>query len=374
MTITITPDQTREYMLGQCGLRAYREVSPELTVKTLLEELRCIQLDPLDTIGANAELVVLARLNGLKREDIFQQLYPGHAFEHFAKERCLLPPSAFPYYRERSIEQPWWRLGGAKKRLTPDIIEAVLDEIRESGPVTVHSLQGRGNVKSIDWSGWKGTGRASTMALDVLSMQCKVVVCGRSGKDKHYDIPERALPEVHDLDTQENFAKWAIVERVEAAGLLSRAGGPWWSMLREARTSGVVEELIEEGKLVQVCVEGSRRVYLAPPDFLDRTFPEDDEQVKILGPLDPLIWDRKLTEHIFDFNYVWEVYKPAEKRLWGWYVCPILYKGQLIARFEGRVQDGEIVVDNLWKEKGKRFPKKRWQEALERHARCLIGE
>ena len=62
-----------------------------------------------------------------------------------------------------------------------------------------------------------------------------------------------------------------------------------------------------------------------------------DDRVRILGPLDPLLWDRNLVHHVFDFEYVWEVYKPAHQRRWGWYVCPLLQRDRLIGR-------GKLVV------------------------------
>src|SRR5690606_19331304 len=132
------------------------------------------------------------------------------------------------------------------------------------------------------------------------------------------------------------------LERVESAGLLSTASGPQWSMLAEVRQSPLVDALVEEGALERVTVEGSRRDYLAPGGFADRTFPKDDGEMKILGPLDALMWDRKLVQNAFDFEYIWEVYKPADKRRWGYYVCPLLHEGELVGRFEGRVRDGEL--------------------------------
>ena len=70
--------------------------------------------------------------------------------------------------------------------------------------------------------------------------------------------------------------------------------------------------------------------------------------MRILGPLDPLLWDRKLVELAFDFAYVWEVYKPAAQRTWGYYVCPLLHEGRMVGRIEAHREGGEVVLDHLW--------------------------
>ena len=116
-----------------------------------------------------------------------------------------------------------------------------------------------------------------------------------------------------------------------------------WSMLSSVRTSPLIDEMIEAGELIDVMIEDSPRRYLAVPSFLDARARYDD-QVRILGPLDPLLWDRDLIRHVFDFDYVWEVYKPAHLRKWGWYVCPLLHRDRLIGRLDA--QSGK-----LWFEK-----------------------
>jgi hypothetical protein len=88
--------------------------------------------------------------------------------------------------------------------------------------------------------------------------------------------------------------------------------------------------------------------------------------MRILGPLDPLVWDRKLIQHIADFDYIWEVYKPASRRLWGYYVCPLLHRGRFVGRFEGRRREQGIEVIGLWKQEGERFDDRAWERALSR--------
>jgi hypothetical protein len=364
-------DTARAWLVSHHALARPRFPPGAEGTRALLHALRCIQLDPLDVIGTNADLVALARVDGLVRGDVYRHLMPGHAFEHWAKERCILPAYAFPYYRERTRETPWWHLATRLERLPARVLEAVLEEVAARGPITAAELTDHGAVKPLDWSGWKGTGKATSMALEVLWTRCQVVVSGRGAGGKRYDVPERALPSIAGTSVSgggEAFDRWALLERVEAAGLLSRAAGPHWSVLSDVRTSELPDALVREGVIEEVALPGSPRRYLVPAGFRERPVEEPDSRVRILGPLDPLLWDRGLVKLLFGFEYTWEVYKPAEQRRWGWYVCPLLHRGRLVGRLEARVVDGVLRVDTLWREKGVKLDDAAVDEALARHA------
>jgi uncharacterized protein YcaQ len=365
----LTPEDARRFLLAHHGL--LRPLgSGRAAVRELLPRMRCIQLDPLDVIGTNADLCAMARVDGLARGEVYDALLPGHAFEHFAKERCLLPASAFPAYRDRAREIWWWRMTQRLERVDQGLINDVLAEVKERGPVLSKDLEDRGRVEPIDWAGWKSSSKASTMALEILWVRCQVVVCGRTPAGKRYDLPERALPEVATAKSPEDFSRWALLERVEAAGLLPRASGPAWGQLGEVRET-LPDTLIAEGLLEEVQLPGTRRAWLAPRGFLDRPRGEPDDRMRILGPLDALLWDRTLIERAFGFKYVWEVYKPAEKRQYGWYVCPLLHAGRLVGRIEARVADGKLQVDRRWVEPDAVLDEDAYRACLERHASAL---
>ncbi|MFT7582124.1 MAG: hypothetical protein ACI9MR_003806 [Myxococcota bacterium] len=369
MGVELDHGSVRDFLIGHAGLRQSRtEASPESAVHALLRDRRCIQIDPLDAIGTNPDLVAMARVDGLRRGDVFRHLYSDpshcHAFEHFAKERCLLPPSAFPAYRERL---PTWRaLPKRLARIPVEIREAIYDEVVASGPVTAKDLTDHGRLGPTHATSWHRTGRTSSMALEALWLHGRIVIVGRTGRGKLYDLPERALPTAEAV-TPDDPDRWTFVRRVEAAGMMPQATGPWWSMLRAARAEGVIDRALAAGEVESVTVAGSRRTYLAPAGFRDATFPDDDGRMRILGPLDPLIWVRPLIQQVFDFEYLWEVYKPKHLRRWGWYVCPLLHQGRLVGRFEAHVEAGELVVDNLWREPGAAFDESAWRAALDRH-------
>ena len=88
----LSREEAKAFMVGHHGLRAMRtEATPDARLQGLVNALRCIQLDPLDVLGTNADLVALARIDGIQKGDVYSKLMPGHAFEHWAKQRCILP-------------------------------------------------------------------------------------------------------------------------------------------------------------------------------------------------------------------------------------------------------------------------------------------
>ncbi|RZO59082.1 MAG: winged helix-turn-helix domain-containing protein [Sandaracinaceae bacterium] len=362
---TLSKDDARRFLLRHLGLDRWRRGARG--IRATLEALGCIQLDPLDAIGTNADLVTLARVDGVRRGDVYDALLPRHAFEHFAKERCLVPARAFPQYRDRAIATPWWRLHARSERVPRSVLEAVYEEVARHGPKSAAELSDHGAVEALDWSGWKGTSRMTTMALEILWTRCRVVVSGRASDGaKRYDLPSRALPDHHDAPAAE-YGPWALRERVASAGLLARAVGPSWSMLRDVRHT-LTEAMLAEGAVEAVTVEGSSRPYLAPAGLSIPRRLKDDGRMRVLGPLDPLLWDRKLVRQIFGFDYVWEVYKPASARRWGWYVCPLLHRGELVGRVEAKISGDTLVVQRLWREEGVDFDEDAFDRALERHA------
>ena len=319
----------RRVLLAAVGPVASSAATPD----ALLARLRHVQLDPLDRIGTNADLVAMAR-SDLRRGAI----HTAASFEHHAKEQCLLPAYAFPHYREEALRRPTWRFTKAMAEVPASVCDGVLAEVAERGPLISRELGDHGRIERDPQGGWASSGKLGTLALRVLTSQCRLVVCGRRGKESVFDLPSRALPEVWDRTPDVPFATWALHERVAAAGLLSLHQGPWWRAIEACRKGG-------HAGLLEVDVAG--RPYLVSPASLEATVEEDD-QLRILGPLDPLLWNRTLVEALFGFTYLWEVYKPAAQRRWGYYVCPLLYRGALVGRIEAHVEDGAVVLDRVW--------------------------
>ena len=350
----LSVERARRLLLASVGPRA-----TGLDATALLDAMRMIQVDPIDRIGTNPDLVAFARTDLPKGA-----VYDAAGFEHVAKEWCLLPPDAFPAYRDQARRTPTWRHTKAMLGLGEDVLAAVEAELAERGPCTSLELTDHGDLPAAEhpWANRK----VGTLALKVLALRCRAVVVGRRRGARVYDLPSRALGAWADAAGPTSFAAWAIPERVRAAGLLSLGAGPWWGVLKEARRDGSVGGLLEAGVLREVGVAGLRGRWLIEPEALERTW-EDDGRMRLLGPLDPLLWHRGLVEHLFGFRYVWEIYKPAEKREWGYYVVPLLHRGALVGRLEARVTEGRLTVDRVWRE-DPAFDEQALEAALDRLA------
>ncbi|GDX83106.1 hypothetical protein LBMAG42_49170 [Deltaproteobacteria bacterium] len=348
--ITLTADHARAILLHAAGFDRDWPAG-EAGGQAVLDALQWIQLDPIDRVGQNADLVVGARVEGVRRGDV-HRWFRGRSFEHFAKERCIIHARHFAHYRHQAVATPWWRNTERMEKVPAGLVDRVLEEVRARGPMASEELTPQGRVEAMDWAGWKGTSRVEALALELLWARCDVVVSGRDERGRRlYDVPARTLPEAAAAPKPEApFADTMVEARVRSAGLLSRAGGAQWSMLAAARTDGTVERLLAAGRVVAVKV--GRRPYLALPEHLalDRAavFAAMQGRSAVLGPLDPLVWDRALVLEAFDFEYLWEIYKPAPQRRWGYYVCPVLVNGTLTSRVEARRQGPVLVIEKRW--------------------------
>lgn len=341
MAETILPEEAKNLLFGAAALDQVGHGAAG--TRALLDRLGIIQIDPIDRIGANADLVAFSRVDGLVRGDVHRHTH-GISFEHFAKERCLLHARHFAHYRGRAVETPWWRNSERMKKISPSLLDDVRSEIHERGPVAAQALTPRGQTEAMDWSGWKGTSSLASLAAEVLWTRCEIIATGRDARGRRLYTSPRTLGDWADAPAKGDFGEEMLLARVRTAGLLSRAGGPQWSMLEQTRTDGTVERLIEQKLLREVRV--GRRPYLAVTDPPEPA--PDDGRVRILGPLDVLIWDRALVRDLFGFDYIWEIYKPEAQRVWGYYVCPILHGRELVGRIEARRESGTLVVDRLW--------------------------
>ena len=373
--LCLTPRQARRVLIRAARLERPAFGRGLAGARRCVDAMGEVQLDPIDRIGTNADLVLHARVDGVRRGDWGRI---GSTFEHFAKERCLLPARRFPAWRERTAQAPWWRLSQRLRRLDPQVLDDVYREVATHGPLTAHTLADHGRVRPIDWSGWTGTARAGTMALEVLWTRCRIVVVGRTpAGHRIFDLPERALP-TEATAAAPDFFTAGLAHRVAVAGLLRTAGGPQWSALSPMRGGDRLAHAISSGALRRVTLPGTRREWLCAASALEQMdTPLDlDDRVRVLGPLDPLLWDRPLVERAFGFEYVWEVYKPAAQRRWGYYVCPLLWRGALVGRLEARrdpERAGTVRVETTWWEAdAPRPPAHRVGAMLERLGRMQV--
>lgn len=329
---------------------------------TVVDRLAVLQFDPLEVPGArNHDLVLHARINGYRRGWCEEWLYgpDRRLFEIYNKSLNMVPIEELPHYR-----LTWTQLGeyygGRTLREHADVVNEILSEIEKRGPLTTADFAH--HKHAVDW--WWAPTRASRAILEALFVSGRVGVAKRVGNRRYYDLIERLVPAdiLARTETAELAAKHRLMSRFRSIGLsrpsatndvmIGTGSGP--DRTRHTR------ELVEAGVLTPVDLEDHKQRWYAPSAEREALIaagtpqPIAHPKVTFLAPLDPFMWDRRLVEHLFGFDYLWEVYIPESKRRWGYYVLPILFGDQLVGRIEPRFErtTKTLRILGVWWESG----------------------
>lgn len=330
-------------------------------MREVFSRLGLIQFDPLAVAGRNHDLVLHARVSDYDPAWCEELLYVRRElFEAYNKSLCLLPTRELPWYRVSwSVNAPRILDENA------EVAERVLERIRTEGPLSSLDFD-RG--PAVKW-GWAQT-NVIRAVLEAYTIAGVLGLARREGNRRYFDLVERLFPAdllAREVPLREQL-RHKLLSRYRAHGLLG-TGGPaeiWLGIGRAVKPdpkrprhptrAELHAELLEQGELVPVEVEGVRGTRFVLPDELQLLAapPEPPPSVAFLGPLDAFVWDRDLLRAQFDFDYVWEVYVPESKRRWGYYVLPILFRDRLVGRIEPRIDRAgqRVNVLGVWWEKG----------------------
>jgi uncharacterized protein len=236
---------------------------------------------------------------------------------------------------------------------------------------------------SIDWY-WRPTNQVRAL-LEALGESGILGLSRRDGNRRVYDLIERLFPAEllqREVPVRDRF-RHKLLSRYRAHGLLGTSGSAelWLGTsprvdqrtgMEDRLPSGAAgrrelhAELVADGSLVPVAIEGIRGLRYLPAEELPRLEQAERELAAGVGPggagvgvaflaaLDPLVWDRDFLRSLYGFDYVWEVYVPAAKRRWGYYVLPILFGDRLVGRIEPRIErrTDTLRLAGLWWEDG----------------------
>jgi uncharacterized protein YcaQ len=253
-------------------------------------------------------------------------------FEYWAHEASYLPVETYPLMRWRMqrAERGDGMYGGLAKfgRERAAYIEDIFREIAARGPIAASKLDGQKG--SGGWWGWS----EAKHAFEWLFWAGRITTAYRRGFERFYDLPERVLPQtVLDLPTPSPADAHRELLRISARahGIATANCLRDYFRLSPADMKGRLEELVDEGDLLPVRVEGWNR-----PAYLhkDARMPRRVEARAMLAPFDPLVFERSRAESLFDFRYRIEIYTPAEKRQYGYYVLPFLLGDRIAARVD----------------------------------------
>jgi uncharacterized protein YcaQ len=359
--VKVSAEAARRFLVARQMLAPARSIDEgPKGVLEVFRRLGSIQFDPIAVAGRTHDLVLHARVAGYDPawcERLYDQ---REIFEAYNKGLSLVTTSAFPWFRGILAL-------GSRRVLSEnaEVAERVLERVRAEGPLSALDFD-RAHGPTTDWFGEKTN--VVRAVLEAYAVTGVLGLARREGNRRYYDLLERLLPAeilAHEVPQDEQF-RYKLLSRYRAHGLLGVAGGDTFGGLGYAKPdprlpghpgrTALRQELIESGELVPVDVEGVRgkRFVLREEVELLEAPPEPPASVAFLPPFDPLIWDRPLLGSLFGFDYVWELFFPPEKRRWGWYVLPVLFRDRFVGRIEPRIdrEAGRVEVIGFWWEDG----------------------
>jgi uncharacterized protein YcaQ len=357
----LSKSQARRFLLSYQGLLPPYEFQGKAGVLDFIRRVGCIQFDPLNIAGHNPELVLQARVAGFRPEMLRELLYEERKLlDGLDKVMSIYRTEDWPYFRRR--REAARRHSGKSSEAVRAILPQVREAIAARGPLSSLDLD-MGEKVDWDWS----QSRLARAALESMYFWGELVIHHKVHTRKLYDFAERCLPESllqapDPNQTEEQYQDWHVHRRIGSVGLMwNRAGEAWLGMhaIQSKQRRAALKRLLEQDKIGQASVAGiTEPLYFRCQDqaWLERALEmrEPPPQAVIMAPLDNLLWDRRLLKELFDFDYRWEVYVPADKRRYGYYVLPVLYGERFIARFEPVKQKkpGVLMVENWWWEEG----------------------
>jgi uncharacterized protein YcaQ len=307
-----------------------------------------LQLDTVSIAGARSHVIVLlSRLRGFPAALGEALLQPGEPlFEYWGHEASWIPIDLYPVFGFRRREfrhHPWW---GDLVGRHPQVARDIRRRIRQEGPLRSSDLEGGGN------RGWWDLKIAKKVASALWSSG-ELAVSERRNFQRTWDLAERVIPAAMRRRT---LARGAALDHL----LLKALDGHGWATTgtlvatwrlnnRRIEIAAALQRLERRGQIVVSDLENpagrATRGWIRPPDLelaarLDRVRPRRDRGV-LLSPFDPVLWDRARVRRLFGFDQVLEIFKPAARRIYGYYCLPVLAGDRLVARFDLKAEKKE---------------------------------
>ncbi len=362
MTTSIISQQTaRRFVLGRQGLWPGRRWKGKKETAQAIRTCEAVQLDPLNVAARSQDIVLHSRVLDYKPEYLYQVAYEERQFFDYGGWLAMYPMQELPYWRvhmERRSHDKY--IEGFVLDHEP-LFEQVRAELRTRGPLGNRDFAGN-RIGAWNYRGRKDT----SLALYDMWLSGELMMHHRNGFDRVYDFRENVAPKEFDYVATEQAAIEFFARKAVSFAGLKREGSmksEWQYYLQRDFSKAEIESLLgrwkESGMFEQVQIEGGRETYLvlredvAVLESLEKGQvprgwnPKDTttlEEVTFLSSLD-IVSARGRAKRLFDFDYVWEVYVPAGKRRWGYYVLPILYGDDLVARLDPKLDRTTMTLE-----------------------------
>lgn len=334
-----------------------RRAKPEDILSTI-RRMSLLQIDTINIVARSPYLVLFSRLGAFEPRWLDDALRNGELMEYWAHEACFLPREDFALVRHRMLapDKMGWKYRQAWMQEHAAEIEQLIAHIEEHGPVRsadfAHPRKGTSG-----WWEWKPHKRH----LEGLFTAGKVMVIERRNFQRVYDLTQRVMPQwddVRDLLSQEQAEAIMLEKSARSLGLFRAQWLADYYRLRRPALAQALAQMQEAQIILPVDVEG------LGPAWLHASLLPLLEQAQagkltathsaVLSPFDPVVWDRKRAEQLFGFSYRLECYTPAPKRQYGYFVLPLLHRGQLVGRMDAKMhrRTGVLEVIALFLEEG----------------------
>ena len=352
--------QARHLQLAAQGLlNPPDRAATRLSLRKCIERMHLLQIDTIHVVARSPYLVLFSRLGHYPMTWLDEALASGHLFELWAHEACFAPLQDLAHHRSynQHTRRHWGIAGGeATHEKNRASLDSLLKYIETNGAVKSSNFE-RTDGKSGGWWGWKDEKRW----LEALFARGELMVTRREKFQRVYDLAHRVVPSLHSLDVHEaedvhgNF----VEKSIQALGVTQARWVHDYFRLKPRLKDADLEVLVDEGRLQRVQVEGWSApgyVHAGHASLLKKAINDKLEatHTTLLSPFDPLVWDRERASTMFGFDYRIECYTPEVKRVYGYFVLPILHHGKLIGRVDAKAHrsEGVFEVKALYLERG----------------------
>jgi len=348
---------------------------PEATCAAI-QHLGYVQIDTISVIERCHHHILFTRIPDYRRDDLHRaQRVDKTVFEYWTHALSYVPSPDMRFYI-RAMQRHWQRRSAWFAAVKPHDLRKVLRLLRSNGPLTIRDIDDDVLVeKEHLWASRKPSKRALQLAF----YRGLVTVSQRSGMLKTYELTTRhfgweRLPKAA---SEREILEYRIDRALRSQGIVSLDSVCYLAASLKPGVRRLIETRMRRGELVPVALEGAgKQEHWARPEALDNGFEPDTGVVHILSPFDPLVIQRKRLALFFGYEHRFEAYVPKDKRVYGYFACPILIDDEIVAAIDLKTdrERGKLLVQQwTWLGDGaRRERKRRIEEALHRFERFQL--
>ncbi len=356
--LKVTKKQAKKFLIKYHGI--HKTGSTKKDIMDFIDKVGCIQFDPVDVIGKNHDLVLQSRIKNYKPQMTWDLLYKDRKLvDGLDKMMAIYDVRDWGNFkRQRENVSEWRRIKAGEYK---DVVDEVRAIIREKGPVSSRDLN---FDRKIDWF-WSSS-NVGKAVLETLFYHGELIVARKDRTIRYFDFTQRYLPDEilnsGDMNqTLEDYHDWHLKRRINSVGFLWNKRSDALLGIQDFKTAqrnAAFKRLEDATEIHPFLIEGiDQPFYIATENIeLLATVKDVKSACSFIAALDNIMWDRNFVEALFDFKYRWEIYTPKDKRAYGYYVLPVVYKDKFIARIEAKrdKKNKNLIVENWWWQPGVR--------------------